>query len=372
MRTPKNVHLWLPGYLCSLMRSRPDGLIDILFCIADHFEPENRNANGATRLARVRRWHDAYPRLAESYRDADGLHPRHTFFISAERYDAHLVDPLAELSHAAFGEVEVHLHHENDSGENLRRTLLAFTATLAERHRLLAVDDTGRIVFGFIHGNWALDNSLAGGRHCGVNNELSILLDTGCYADFTMPSVPFESQSRVVNAVYLAVDDPAKPASHRRGSVARAHTTIGPRQLMMIPGPLQVSWRQPRYGVFPRIDTGLLDYRNAPTGDRFGRWVQASVGVAGQPRWVFVKVHTHGAPEENADLLLGPAMRDFHEQLATAFNDGRRYRLHYVSAREMANIALAAVAGRTGNPGQYRDFRYRALSPVADPAVSRR
>jgi len=368
MRTPKNVHLWLPGYLRSLTRSRPEGLIDILFCIADHFEPENRNADAATRMARVRRWHDAYPRLAENYRDADGVPPRHTFFISAERYEPELVDPLAELSHAAFGEVEVHLHHENDSGENLRRTLQAFTANLAERHRLLAADETGRLVFGFIHGNWALDNSLSGGRHCGVNNELSVLLDTGCYADFTMPSVPFESQSRVVNAVYLAVDDPARPASHRRGSLARAGTTIGPRQLMMIPGPLQVSWRHARYGVFPRIDTALLDFRNAPTIERFHRWVHAGVGVSGQPGWVFVKVHTHGAPEENADLLLGRVMRDFHEQLATAFNDGRHYRLHYVTAREMANIALAAIAGHTGNPGRYRDFLYRALSSVAAPA----
>jgi hypothetical protein len=364
MRTPKNVHLWLPGYLQSLTRSRPDGLIDVLFCIADHFEPENRGADPATRLARVRRWREAYPRLAEHYRDADGMPPRHTFFISAEAYAAELVDPLAELSHAGLGEVEVHLHHENDSAENLRRTLLTFTSNLAERHGLLSVDDSGRVVFGFIHGNWALDNSLTGGRHCGVDNELSVLLETGCYADFTMPAVPSESQSRVVNAIYLAVDNPARPASHRRGSLARAQGRIGPHQLMMIPGPLQLSWRRRRHGLLPRIDTGTIDYRNAPTVERFERWVRAAVGVAGQPRWIFVKVHTHGAPEENASLLLGSAMRDFHEALATGFNDGRRFRLHYVSAREMANIACAAVAGRTGNPGDYRDFRFRAISPL--------
>jgi hypothetical protein len=33
--------------------------------------------------------------------------------------------------------------------------------------------------------------------------------------------------------------------------------------------------------------------------------------------------------------------------------------LHFVSAREMANIALAACDGREGDPGDYRDYRYR-------------
>jgi hypothetical protein len=362
MRTPKNAHLWLPGYLQSLARRRPKGLVDILFCLADHFEPDNRGADADTQMARVRRWHDRYPALVADLRDADGVCPRHTFFFPAEIYSPRLVEPLATLCHGGFAELEVHLHHENDSAANLRRTLLTFTSTLAERHRLLSVDEHGRVVFGFIHGNWALDNSLPGGRHCGVDNELSVLLEAGCYADFTMPSLPFESQSRIVNAIYLAVGYPGRSASHRRGALAHVRMEVTPHQLMMIPGPLQLNWRWRRYGVLPRIDTGMIDFRNAPTVERFARWVRAGVGVAGQPAWVFVKVHTHGAPEENADVLLGPVMRAFHEALATRFNDGRRYRLHYVSAREMANIALAAIAGQTGNPGDYRDYRYRLVS----------
>jgi hypothetical protein len=242
--------------------------------------------------------------------------------------------------------------------------LTTFIQTLAERHHLLSVDETGRLVYGFIHGNWALDNSLPGGRHCGVNDELSVLLETGCYADFTMPSVPFESQARIVNAIYLAVDDPHRPASHRDGRLARAHMEVDRRELMMIPGPLRLSWRSARYGLLPRIDMGTVDFRNAPTGERLLRWLRAGVCVAGRPEWLFVKVHTHGAPEDNAAVLLGPVMRRFHEALTSTFNDGRRFRLHYVSAREMANIALAAIAGRTGNPGDYRDFRYRSVSSV--------
>jgi hypothetical protein len=33
--------------------------------------------------------------------------------------------------------------------------------------------------------------------------------------------------------------------------------------------------------------------------------------------------------------------------------------LHFVTAREMTNILLAACDGRDGNPGSYRDYRLK-------------
>jgi hypothetical protein len=80
--------------------------------------------------------------------------------------------------------------------------------------------------------------------------------------------------------------------------------------------------------------------------------------VAGRPDWVFVKVHTHGAPERNAEVLLGPPMAAFHRDVLTRFNDGHRYRLHYVTTREMVNIVHAAEDGKAGSPRDYRDYRY--------------
>jgi hypothetical protein len=73
---------------------------------------------------------------------------------------------------------------------------------------------------------------------------------------------------------------------------------------------------------------------------------------------VFVKLHTHGAPERNARTLLGDSMADLHAALGREFNDGRTYRLHYVTAREMANIVAAAEAGERGNAGAFRDYVY--------------
>ena len=43
----------------------------------------------------------------------------------------------------------------------------------------------------------------------------------------------------------------------------------------------------------------------------------------------------------------------------------RKETLHFVAAREMANILLAACDGREGNPGEYRDYRFKRIREVA-------
>ncbi len=43
----------------------------------------------------------------------------------------------------------------------------------------------GRPAWAFIHGNWALANGRPDGRWCGVDDELALLHELGCYADFT-------------------------------------------------------------------------------------------------------------------------------------------------------------------------------------------
>ena len=42
--------------------------------------------------------------------------------------------------------------------------------------------------------------------------------------------------------------------------------------------------------------------------------------------------------------------------LEEKYNDGKDYKLHYVTAREMYNIVKAAEAGEPGEPGEYRDY----------------
>jgi hypothetical protein len=361
VKLPKHAEIWLPGYLKARWasagrRSREATTTDILFCIADHFEPDHGAAPPELQRARVARWTREYPALG-AFRDSDGCSPRHTFFTPLEVYREEIVDALGALCAQGFGEVEVHLHHAHDTSHDLRARLIWFRDTLASRHGLLGRGPSGQPVYGFVHGNWALDNGGVDASTCGVNDELTILEQTGCFADFTMPAAPECAQSRVVNQIYYAEDDPNRSRSYDRGVRMKVGSS-SQAGLLICEGPLMLNWSRRVRGVLPRLETGTLDASplNRPTVDRFRRWVGAGISIEGRPEWIFVKVHSHGAKEANADVMLGSVMKAFHRDVLAEFNDGRRYRLHYVTARELYNIAKAAEAGKSGNAGEYRDF----------------
>jgi hypothetical protein len=302
--------------------------------------------------ARVSAWVERYPVLAQRFVDSDGRHPQHTFYFPEEGYRPELLDSLVELCRRGFGDVEVHLHHDRDTADALRDRLGRFTETLFHKHSLLRRRSDGRISFGFIHGNWALDNARPDGRWCGVNNEISVLLETGCYADFTLPAAPDPSQTRTINSIYYAIDDPARPRSHEYGIPVQVGVQAPPNGLLIVQGPLTFDMRRRIWKVFPGLENGAIDSSDAhiPTLARFASWVDAGVAIKERPEWIFVKVHTHGAPEDNAATLLGPTMDAFHTNINRVFNDGSRYRLHYVTAYEMATLVKAAEAGLDGSP----------------------
>jgi hypothetical protein len=279
--------------------------------------------------------------VATPFVDADGRHPCHSFFYPAEEYRAEHLDKLASLCRDGYGEIEIHLHHDNDTAENLAKDLRDFANTLHHQHGALSKDpETGEPVYAFIHGNWCLDNSRPDGRWCGVNNEITVLRDTGCYADFTFPAAPDPSQPPIINSIYHVNDDPLRPCSHFSGEMATAGQ---PRtsDLLLINGPLMLNWKRRKFGIIPRIENGDIRANNPPTPDRVDLWVQAGVRVRGRDDWLFVKIHTHGAQERDMEALLGEPAHAMHRYLQARYNDGGHYRLHYVSAREMYNIARA-------------------------------
>jgi hypothetical protein len=335
---------------------RPGETVHMLLCIADHFEPKLGSAPPARAAARVRRWVEEYPKQFAEFHDSDGRPPRHTFFYPAEEYEPEYLDALANLCGQGFGEVEIHLHHDNDSPDKLRKTLIEFRQLLAERHGLLARDrGSGEVKYAFIHGNWALDNSRRDGRYCGVNNELDILRETGCYADMTLPSSPHESQTCKINSIYYAVGRPGRSKSHNRG-VDVGRGSKPERGLMLIQGPLTLDWSRRIRGLLPRIENACIQGSQPPGEHRLANWLRARVQVPSRPDWFFVKLHTHGANENNMPVLLGEPMVGFHRHLRERAETDSAFRFHYVTAREMYNLARAAESGWKGSVAEARDF----------------
>jgi hypothetical protein len=375
---------WLPDYLLGQLqaeRATREITVHLLFMFADHWEPAAGEVPDAVADGRTRDWLTLYPRAAAGHADADGRKPQHSFFYPYDQYRRHDIEALAELSNGGCGEVELHLHHRDDTSASLTRKL-DDAVGLFRQSGCLGTGPDGRPSFGFVHGDWALDNSRRENGHnfCGVNDELRVLRRAGCFADFTFPAFGCQAQPRWVNRILRVTDDPCRPKSYDRGETVRVrpvrerlntptpntqhptrdtqHPTRDtqhptPRgDLILLPGPLVLH----RSGGGPRLDDGQVTGVNVPRADRTDSWVKANVHVLGRPEWVFVKVHSHGCTDRNRLPLLTRELDRLWTDLETRYNDGERYRLHYVSAREAYNVLRAAEDGRTGDPGQYRDY----------------
>lgn len=345
----RKMQYWLGSYIFPTeprVRWQADDAMDVFIAVCDHWEPRCYDASDAQALTRVRRWREEYPRLFSQFQDVNGRPPQHTFFFPEDEYRPEYLDELRPLIEAGFGDVDVHLHHHNDTAGQLRDKLEAFRETLYHRHGLLRRDPvTGKIVYGFIHGNWALCNSRPDRCMCGVDAELTILQETGCYADFTLPSAPSATQTSTINSIYYAQDIPGRTKSHDRGIRARVGQSAPAEHLLMIQGPLLPDWGNRRFGLVPRIENGDLHGGRPGSLRRLNLWMQASVHVAGRPDWRFIKLHTHGCKDENIETLLGEPMQQFHRELALFHRQHPNFRYHYVTAWEMAQLVHQAEQG---------------------------
>ncbi len=106
----------------------------VFVCVADHFEPDWHSASIALQRERVARWVREYGPSVEPFRDSRGRVPQHTFFFPIECYRAELLEQLTALVQSGHGDIEVHLHHDNDSAERLREFLLTSIERLHDRH----------------------------------------------------------------------------------------------------------------------------------------------------------------------------------------------------------------------------------------------
>lgn len=341
---------WVPAYLFPrevapkvVLDQEP---VDVFLAICDHYEPEWGNASRAEALSRVERWCEEYPQLFGGFHDVAGRPPRHSFFFPQDQYRPEYIDALAGLCEEGYGDIDIHLHHDNDTPEGLEEKLAVFRDVLFHKHGMLRRHPvTGEIAYGFIHGNWALCNSRRDRRWCGVDHEIPILLKTGCYADFTMPSAPSDTQTRIVNSIYYASDMPGRCKSHDLGTRAEVGRNRPADSLLMIQGPLLFDSSRKKFGILPRVENGDLLGNHPPSLRRLQLWLKAGVMVKGQPNWRFVKLHTHGCKNGNIDMLLGGQMMLFHQELAELQSLQPNFRFHYVSAWEMAQLVHCAERG---------------------------
>lgn len=343
-RIPRNAHIWLPGLiegrLQAVRRDRPKRA---WVMIGDHYEPLWNGADERTGAARVAVWRRSWPEIAARFSDSAGRAPKYTFFYPQEEYRPQFLEPLAEMTERGIADVEIHIHHDGEGEQNFLDRMSRFIEVLSARHGLLR-QWNGRTVFGFIHGNWALDNSRPDGRWCGLNNEITLLVRLGCYADFTEPSAPNGTQVRMINSIYWAEDDPLRPKSHDRGERLTPGSPDRPDALLMVTGPLSLRIRNHggAHAWVPRLETGELACYDPPTRRRVQLWLNCAPRLGDD---VFIKLYAHGAQERHSASLLGGALDNLFSGLVEETR-ARAMDLYFASAWDIRQAIEALRTGR--------------------------
>ncbi len=329
----------------------------IIITVANHFEPawsEGGFLDHKTQIKRLKEYHKLARSTGEAVTDADGTKFRHTNFYPAEQYHPEILDVMAEMQAEGLGEVEVHLHHgveQPDTADNLRSALVEFRDTLAEKHKCLSREPGSETPkYAFVHGNLALANS-CGGRFCGVDNEMQILRDTGCYADMTLPSAPDQSQVSVINSIYECGLPLQNAVPHRRGNCVSVNGKE-PQLPLIFTGPLVFNWTRRIKGLpVPRIDDGALTANQPLDAARFQRWRSANITVSGKSDWVFVKLYCHGFFDADQSVCIGDDAKRFFGSLLDESSKTGAFKLHFATAREAFNMAAAAIDGKRWRAG---------------------
>lgn len=347
--------LWVPSYIKGVFarqsdRDKRDGPLHIVFVIADHFEPGRASEPLVNWLAR-------YQTVVSKHHDSFGNPPCRTLHFPIEQFYDHQIELLLPLCRQGFAEIEMQLHHFDDTSESVLAKYKQGLSDFARFGISQTIDTPAQTRFAFVHGNWALDNSAAHltPNPCGVSDEIQILSSLGCFVDVTFPSVLTTSQPRRINSIYYVTDNAQSHKSHDDGvQVEVGKAPSG--DLMLLQGPLLFNWRDWRYRTHPAVENGDIWAGYPLSPQRIPFLLKANVHVLGQPNWVFVKLHSHGCRHTDLEALTGAGFDQTLKALETDYNDGRKYVLHYASVREAYNIIKAAEAGKTGNPEDYRNF----------------
>jgi len=347
----KNRHLknWIWAYFCRnsfSYRENHDGPTHVIFQFVDHFEL-------ADKPPRLSEWMSKYPELASRHADADGVNPKHTWFYALDLMRENELEQLRKLVSGGFGEIELHWHHSHDTPASFLRKLRAGLKVFQKYGFMRPIEEGKDGCFAFIHGNWSLNNS-CGDKFCGVDNEIALLKQAGCYGDFTFPALYSAAQPNMVNSIYYADFKPGS-AGYFKGRRASIGCREAESDFLIFEGPFSINWRDWRFKWHPAIEDGDIG-KSCTHWDpvRIDSWIRQGIHVRGRPDWVFVKVFCHGG--QDYQYVLGKETDRMFSYLEKKYNDGSNYVLHYVTSREAYNIVKAAEDGKSGDPNQFRDY----------------
>ena len=314
----------------------------IIFTFVDHYEPGYKEKEA---IEKHKKWMALYKKAIKNHHDSYGNSVKYTWYYP---YDQHIDKILISLTKAVYdglGEVEMHWHHPKSDNQKFPGELKKAITWYNQYGALLVCGSKVETRFSFIHGNWALDNSL-NGKLCGVSREIEYLYAQGVYADLTFSTIGTDAQpTKRINSIYYINED-EKSKSYNDGPLVEKGKIVN-NKMMSIQGPMSIDFIE---GF--RLEYGALETYAKPSKKRIDKWVDANIHVKDKPEWVFVKLYSHGI--QSSVIMkeyFGKMLGDIEQ-----YAKGKKYKLHYMTAREMYNVIKAAEQGKEGDPEKYRNL----------------
>ncbi|MBN2292942.1 MAG: hypothetical protein JXM70_10985 [Pirellulales bacterium] len=326
----------------------PDDRKHLIFIMVDHYEH-----GGPKHLKRGARnndaWCDKFQEISDKCHDNYGNRFRYTWFYPFDHHNDAIMQRLSNMALEGYGEIEMHWHLAPSSGinrENYAEKLQEAITWYQKYGAMITVDSPPKTAFAYIAGVWDLDASRPSEQSLGLTNQIQVLKEKGCYADFTFSTIGTPAQPSKVNSIYYVDDDPDLPKSYDTGIDVQVNNPTNDK-LMIFQGPISITWN------------GALEYGAIENDPRFhpkriSKWIDANIHVHGRPEWVFVKVYSHGA--QSKEIVLAHDMEWMLKCLKEECSR-RGITLHFMTAREAYNVVKAAEDGKTGDPEEFRDFK---------------
>jgi len=318
----------------------------LIFVVADHYEPDHPQAQNKHGTQRNEDWLKKFRPIADKHKDSYNNNFRYTWFYAYDQKNDTVIVELNKMVYQGYGEIELHWHHPISNSTKFPSELQEALNWFNQYGALLTSGENPQSRFAFIHGNWSLDNSdhIDPHKFCGVNTELEILFDHGCFADFTFSTIDTPAQPKKINSIYYAQDD-TLPKSYNTGidsEVGKSNNDA----LMIFEGPIGINFK------IMELEYSEIEYFSKFSEDRIHLWLDSNIHVKGRPEWLFVKIYSHGIQSKE---VIENHLDEFLSKLEKICYN-KEIKLHYMSAREAYNVVKAAEDGQTGNPENFRDY----------------
>ncbi len=329
----------LNSYLIWEFSTQPDRIMleqprDLLVCVVCELPQDGMSEQ-------IEQVMDSMTRIAKNHVDYTGRNFRFTFACPVYNWNESEMTRLKDWCATDLGEIELLMPSDYPGTDSLR-WLLEKTVLFPGRSRFAIIRQAGQP-----------SNSRT---RRDTKAELILLRDFGCYADLSFPDPASSLQPLRINSI-TSVSHQADSDNPYDDAIPIKSGTVSFGDLFVIDGPTIIDWANWNDLFSPTVDFGRLSYNSPPDTARIDRWIRANVHVDGQPNWVFVKLILSDDFLTDSSLNLLNSYDQVLDCLERRFVDGDEFRLHYVTAHEMYNIARAAEAGKIGSAANYVDYK---------------